>query len=209
VPSLASYDPNVVLALSAVCVVASYFLGTFPTALLVGRSRGVDPTLAGSGNPGATNVARTAGRRAGAIVFAGDAAKGVVAAALGWAVGGHSLGVACGLAAVAGHVLPVTRGFRGGKGVATGVGMAVVLFPAAAAIAGVAFGLAVAATRTVSAGSIAGAATLPVAAAALGAPAGEVAALVAFAALIVARHRDNIARLRRGEERGLRPRSGG
>ena len=54
---------------------------------------------------------------------------------LGWAVGGHGLGVACGVAAVVGHVLPVTRGFRGGKGVATGAGMAVVLFPAAAAVA--------------------------------------------------------------------------
>jgi glycerol-3-phosphate acyltransferase PlsY len=87
--------------------------------------------------------------------------------------------------------------------------MAVVLFPAAAALAGIAFGLAVAATRTVSAGSIAGAVTLPVAAAALGAPGAEVAALVAFAALIVARHRENIARLRRGEEPGLRSRPGG
>ncbi len=197
------------LAVSALCVVASYFLGTFPTALLVGRSRGVDPTLAGSGNPGATNVARTAGRRAGVLTFAGDAAKGAGAAALGWAVGGHGLGVACGLAAVAGHVLPLTRGFRGGKGVATAAGMAVVLFPAAAAVAAVAFGLAVAATRTVSAGSIVGAVTLPVAAAAFGASGGEVAALVVCAVLIVARHRDNIARLRRGAERGLRSRPSG
>jgi acyl phosphate:glycerol-3-phosphate acyltransferase len=209
VPSLASYDRNVVLAVSALCVVASYFLGTFPTALLVGRSRGVDPTLAGSGNPGATNVARTAGRRAGVLTFAGDAAKGAGAAALGWAVGGHGLGVACGLAAVAGHVLPLTRGFRGGKGVATAAGMAVVLFPAAAAVAAVAFGLAVAANRTVSAGSIVGAVTLPVAAAAFGASGGEVAALVVCAVLIVARHRDNIARLRRGAERGLPSRPSG
>jgi glycerol-3-phosphate acyltransferase PlsY len=186
------------------CLVGSYFLGTFPTALLVGRSRGVDPTAAGSGNPGATNVARTAGRRAGALTFAGDATKGALAAALGWAVGGRGLGVACGLAAVAGHVLPVTRGLRGGKGVATAAGMAVVLFPAPAAVAGAAFGLAVAATRTVSAGSIAGAVTLPLAAAALGAPGEEVAALAVCAVLIVARHRDNIARLRRGAERGLR-----
>jgi glycerol-3-phosphate acyltransferase PlsY len=204
VPSLASYDRIVVFVASAACVVASYLLGTFPTALLVGRSRGVDPTRQGSGNPGATNVARTAGRRAGALTFAGDAAKGAGAAALGWAVGGHGLGVACGLAAVTGHVLPVTRGFRGGKGVATAAGMAVVLFPAAAAVAAVAFGVALAATRTVSAGSIAGVVTLPVAAAALGAPGGEVAALVVCAVLIVARHRDNIARLRRGDERGLR-----
>jgi acyl phosphate:glycerol-3-phosphate acyltransferase len=209
VPSLASYDRNVVFAVSAVCVAASYLLGTFPTALLVGRSRGVDPTRAGSGNPGATNVARTAGRWAGALTFAGDAAKGAAAAALGWAVGGHGLGVACGLAAVAGHVLPVTRGLRGGKGVATAAGMAVVLFPAAAAVAIAAFGLGVAATRTVSVGSIAAAVTLPVAAAAFGAPGAEVAALAVGAAVIVARHSDNIARLRRGDERRLRTRPGG
>jgi acyl phosphate:glycerol-3-phosphate acyltransferase len=67
----------------------------------------------------------------------------------------------------------------------------------------------VAATRTVSAGSIAGVVTLPVAAAAFGAPGAEVAALVVGTVLIVARHRDNIARLRRGEEHGLRPRPGG
>jgi acyl phosphate:glycerol-3-phosphate acyltransferase len=190
-------------------IVAAYMLGTFPTALLVGRSQGVDPTVAGSRNPGATTVARTAGHRAGILTFAGDAAKGAGAAGLGWAVGGHGLGVACGLAAVAGHVLPVTRGLRGGKGVATAAGMAVVLFPAAAAVAGAAFGVTVAATRTVSAGSIAGVVTLPVAAAAFGAPGAEVAALVVGTVLIVARHRDNIARLRRGEEHGLRPRPGG
>ncbi|HET6950934.1 MAG TPA: glycerol-3-phosphate acyltransferase [Acidimicrobiales bacterium] len=181
-------------------VVAAYLVGTFPTALLVGRRRGVDPTRAGSGNPGATNVARTAGKAAGAATLAGDLGKGALAAAVGWAAGGHGLGVACGVAAVAGHVLPVTRGFRGGKGVATGAGMAIVLFPAAAAVGAACFVLAAALSRTVSAGSIAGAAALPAAAAALGAPAPEVAGLVLCAVLIVARHHANIARLLRGDE---------
>jgi len=195
----ATASPGVATA----CVVAAYLLGTFPTALVVGRRRGVDPTRTGSGNPGATNVARTAGRRAGVLTLAGDLAKGAGAAALGWAVGGHGLGVACGLAAVVGHVLPATRGFRGGKGVATEVGMAVVLFPLATLVAGLAFAAATAASRTVSLGSIVGAAVLPVAAAALGAPGREVAALVACAVLVVARHWDNIVRLARGEERRL------
>ena len=75
-------------------VVAAYLLGTFPTAQVVAGRRGVDPTRTGSGNPGATNVARTAGRRAGVLTFAGDAAKGAGAAALGWALGGHGLDTA-------------------------------------------------------------------------------------------------------------------
>jgi glycerol-3-phosphate acyltransferase PlsY len=187
-------------AVAALWVVAAYLVGTFPTALLVTRGRGVDPMRAGSGNPGATNVLRTAGWRAGAATLAGDVAKGALAAGAGWAAGGHGLGVACGVAAVVGHVLPITRRFRGGKGVATGAGMALVLFPAAAAVAAAAFALAVAASRTASVGSIVAVSTLPAAAAMLGAPGGEVAALSFCAALIVARHHDNIARLVRGPE---------
>ncbi|HLT69916.1 MAG TPA: glycerol-3-phosphate acyltransferase [Acidimicrobiales bacterium] len=185
---------------AALLIAASYLVGTFPTALLVAGRRGVDPTRAGSGNPGATNVARTAGRRAGAVVLVGDAAKGALPAAAGWALGGHGVGVACGVAAVVGHVLPITRGFRGGKGVATGAGMAAVLHPLAALAAVAAFGLVVAGTRIVSAGSIAATAVLPAVAAALGAPGREVAGLALCAALVVARHRDNLRRLREGRE---------
>lgn len=185
------------------CIVASYLLGTFPTALLVGRRRGVDPTRSGSGNPGATNVARTAGRAAGIATLVGDLAKGAVAAGLGWAVGGHGLGVACGVAAIVGHVLPVTRGLRGGKGVATTAGMAIVLFPAAALVGAVVFAVVLAASRTVSLGSVVGTAALPVAAAAFGAPAREVSGLVVCAVLILVRHRDNLVRLAHGEERRL------
>jgi glycerol-3-phosphate acyltransferase PlsY len=184
-------------------VSAAYVVGTFPTALLVTRGRGVDPTQSGSGNPGATNVARTAGRRAGVTTLAGDLAKGALAAGVGWAVGGRGLGLACGLAAVVGHVLPVTRGFRGGKGVATVAGMAVVLYPGAMTFAAVGFAVATGISRTVSLGSIVAVATLPLAAAALGAPGREVSALAACALLVVARHRDNIVRLVRGQERRL------
>ena len=189
------------------CVVASYLAGTFPTAALVGRWRGVDPTRSGSGNPGATNVLRTAGRRAGAVTLVGDLAKGAVAVGGGWVVGGHGLGVACGLAAVSGHVLPVTRGFRGGKGVATAAGMAVVLFPLAAAVAGAVFAVVVGVSRTVSLASVAAAATLPVVVAAMGAPGPEVAALAAGAALIVWAHRQNVVRLVHGDEPRLGARS--
>jgi glycerol-3-phosphate acyltransferase PlsY len=190
-------------------VVAAYLLGTFPTALVAAGRRGVDPTLSGSRNPGATNVLRTAGRRAGVVTLAGDLAKGAIAAGVGWAVGGHGLGVACGVAAVVGHVLPVTRSFRGGKGVATAAGMGLVLYPAAMAVATVAFALATGLSRMVSLGSVAAVAVMPLAAAALGAPGREVAALTACAVLVVARHRENLVRVVRGEEPRLGTSSSG
>ena len=87
-------------------VVPAYLLGTFPTAILVGRREGRDPTQEGSGNPGASNTFRTMGRRAGAIVLLGDVAKGALAAGVGLATGNRAVGVACGLAAVLGHVSP-------------------------------------------------------------------------------------------------------
>jgi glycerol-3-phosphate acyltransferase PlsY len=119
---------------------------------------------------------------------------------LGWAVGGHGLGVACGVAAVVGHVAPLTRLSRGGKGVATCAGMAVVLFPLAALVSAAAFGVVTALSRTVSLGSMVAVAVLPAAAAALGAPGREVAALAGCAVVVIARHRANIGRLWRGEE---------
>jgi acyl phosphate:glycerol-3-phosphate acyltransferase len=200
-------------------VAGAYLLGTFPSAWLATRRRGVDPTAAGSGNPGATNVYRTAGRRAGVLTLVGDVIKGAGAAALGWAIGGHGLGVACGVAAVVGHVAPLAPGpghtsrfhgrsgrgsgkrvLRGGKGVATVAGMALVLFPIAALVSAAAFGVVTALSRTVSLGSIAAVAVLPAAAGALGAPGREVAALAGCAVIVIARHRDNIGRLWRGEE---------
>ena len=115
------YDRAVVFAstsstgVAMAWVVAAYLLGTFPTALLVGRGHGVDPTRAGSGNPGATNVLRTAGKRAGVATLAGDVAKGALAAGVGWAVGGHGLGVACGVAAVALRAVLGSRRCREGE----------------------------------------------------------------------------------------------
>jgi len=191
-------------AVAVVAVIAAYALGTFPSAQLAGRSQGVDPTASGSRNPGTTNVLRTAGREAAALTLAGDVGKGVVAAGLGWLIGGHGLGVACGLAAVVGHVAPVNRGLRGGKGVATAAGMVVVLFPVAAAVAAVVFLWVLALFRIVSAASLVAALSVPVVALLVGAPAAEVVALVACVAVVVVRHRDNLDRLWHGEEPRLR-----
>ncbi|MET0727105.1 MAG: glycerol-3-phosphate 1-O-acyltransferase PlsY [Acidimicrobiales bacterium] len=186
-------------------VVPAYLLGTFPTAILVGRRRGSDVTSEGSGNPGASNTMRTLGRRAGILVLLGDLGKGAVAAAAGLATGNRAIGVACGLAAVVGHVAPITRGFRGGKGVATAAGMTAVLLPLAALGLAALWVIVAKVTGTASAGSIAVALGLPVAAAAAGRPAGEIAAFAICGAFVLFRHRDNIARLRRGEERSLSP----
>lgn len=196
---LAATHPVVILGVLA----GSYLVGTLPTALVVGRRRGVDPTAAGSGNPGATNVYRTAGRRAGAVTLAGDVLKGALAAGAGWAVGGRGLGVACGVAALLGHVAPVTRRFHGGKGVATGAGMAAVLFPLPLLGAALAFAVVARMTGVVALGSITAAVGLPLGAAVAGSPATEVGALVLCAVVIVARHAGNIRRLLRGEEHGV------
>lgn len=186
-------------------VVPAYLLGTLPTAILVGREAGHDPTREGSGNPGASNTFRTMGRRAGVTVLVGDLAKGAVAAGIGLASGDRSLGVACGLAAVLGHVAPATRRFRGGKGVATGAGMAAVLLPLPSVGLAVLWLATVKVVGVASAGSLAVAVGLPVAAAVVGRPAGEVAAFAACGVLVVVRHLGNLGRLRRGEEPTLAP----
>jgi len=184
-------------------VVPAYLLGTFPTAILVGRHEGRDPTQEGSGNPGASNTFRTMGRRAGAVVLLGDVAKGALAAGMGLATGNRAVAVACGLAAVLGHVAPVTRGFRGGKGVATGAGMAMVLLPVPTLVLAVVWLVAVRVSGAASAGSVAVAVGFPVAAAVVGRPPGEVLAFAACGVLVVVRHRGNLDRLRRGDERSL------
>jgi acyl phosphate:glycerol-3-phosphate acyltransferase len=185
-------------------VVLGYALGTFPSALLAGRRRGVDPTQRGSRNPGTTNVLRTAGRRAALLTLAGDAGKGALAATLGWLVGGHGVGVVCGAAAVVGHVAPLGRGFRGGKGVATGAGMALVLFPGPTLVAGAGFVTVLVLTGVVSAASLTATVLVVVGAAVAGTPIWEVVLLAAGAGLVIYRHGDNLRRLAHGQERRTR-----
>jgi glycerol-3-phosphate acyltransferase PlsY len=192
-----------VVDLAWALVIPAYLLGTFPTALLVGRLRGHDPTQEGSGNPGASNAYRTMGRRAGAAVLLGDLCKGALAGGTGWVLGGRGVGVACGLAAVIGHVAPATRRFRGGKGVATAAGMALVLLPLPALALAAVWAVTAKLTKRASVASIVIALGLPLAALAVGRPLAEVAAFAACSGLVVARHGDNIRRLRRGEEAAL------
>ena len=184
----------------ALVVALGYVLGTFPTAKLVGRVTGHDPTAEGSGNPGATNVYRTSGRAAGAAVLAVDVAKGALAATVGLLVGDHLLGVLAGAAAVLGHVAPVGRRFRGGKGVATGAGMSAVAFPLVSLALGVVFVVVVALTRRASVGSLVLALLLPIGVALGGYDGVEVLVTAGVALVVIARHHDNIRRLIRREE---------
>ena len=179
-------------------------LGTFPTAVLVGRRQGFDPTATGSGNPGASNAARVGGMRAGAAVLLGDAGKGALAAGLGWAVDGRTLAWVAGAAAVAGHLWPATRSFRGGKGVATAGGVAIVCAPLAALVLGVLFAVLVKVSGKAAVGSIVLAVLLPVGVLLLGQRPVEVGVAAAVGIVVVARHRSNIERLMDGSESAVR-----
>jgi acyl phosphate:glycerol-3-phosphate acyltransferase len=172
-------------AVAVVAVFVAYLLGTLPTAMLVARRAGVDPTAAGSRNPGATNVMRTVGKRAGALTLVGDVGKGVAAAGLGWALGGRALAILCGTAAVVGHVLPITRRLRGGKGVATGVGMGATVFPLAMLAAVVWFYVVRGLLGRPSVLSQAGIVLLPVVGGVQGVRAGELVVLVGCAGLVL------------------------
>jgi glycerol-3-phosphate acyltransferase PlsY len=188
------------VAVAVLLVVGAYLVGTLPTARAVAGRTGHDPTTEGSGNPGATNVYRTAGRRAGALVLAGDLLKGALAAGVGWLAGDHLLGLACGAAAVAGHVLPVTRRLRGGKGVATSAGVTLVLFPLIGLAAALGWALVAKVSHRASIASLVVAVGIPVAAAATGAPAAECVLLAVMGLVVVVRHAGNIERLVRGTE---------
>jgi len=188
----------------AAVVVAAYLLGTYPTATLVAASRGRDVMAEGSGNPGASNVYRIAGARAGGIVLGGDLVKGAAASLLGYGVGGLDLALAAGSAAVVGHCFPAPRRFRGGKGVATAAGMAIVLFPAVAAALAVLWLLVARLLNKASIASVLVLIALPIGVAVTGHDLYEVGAVAAVSALVIARHSRNIARLVRGEEIELR-----
>ncbi len=181
-----------------------YVIGSLPLGYVAGRRwGGVDLRSVGSRNVGATNMYRVSGLRLGIVVMALDIAKGALAVLVSVATLPGADAVAAGVGAVAGHVYPVWLWGRGGKGVATACGAFVVLAPLATAAAAAAFVLAVWTTRMVSAGSLAASVALPAAAALTGSPAPTVRGSVVAGALIVWRHRGNLARLRRGTERRL------
>ena len=208
----------------AVVIAVAYLLGSVPFGYLIVRaSQGADVRETGSGGTGATNVSRKAGKLAGVVTLLLDAVKGAAAVLIAlWAFGLFSqpgLAIenaywwvaAAAVVTIVGHVFPVWLGFRGGKGVATGVGVFLVLAPIAVVLAGVIFLGVVVLTRYVSLGSILAAAAIPFLV--LGhheflrpvpglIP--HLAAASASAILIIFAHRANIGRLIAGTENKFR-----
>ncbi|MDQ3737764.1 MAG: glycerol-3-phosphate acyltransferase [Actinomycetota bacterium] len=175
---------------------------------MVARASGIDITKAGSGNPGASNVARVLGWRKGVLVLTLDAAKGALAAGVGLLVADRAAAYALGAAAILGHVFPMTRRLRGGKGVASGAGVMLVLHPLVSAILGAVWFLISHFTGKAAVASLAIVAALPVGIALRGRPAWEVLATIAIGVLVMVRHIANVRRLWHRQELQVQRRQG-
>ena len=182
--------------------VAAYLVGSIPFGLVVGRLRGVDVRAHGSGNIGATNVARVVGKEWGLLTLVLDFLKGFLPTWLAWRLGGTHLVALTGGAAVLGHCFSIFLKFRGGKGVATAAGVFAAVSPAALGAALLVFGAGVGLTGFVSVGSLAAALTLPVALHLFHAQRPLLAMAWLLAGVIWWKHRANIGRLLRGQEKG-------
>ncbi len=181
----------------------AYLLGTFPAARLVARATGHDIDREGSGNPGASNVYRLAGWKAGLVVLLADIAKGSIAAAVGLVLAGHAGAYLLGVAAVIGHVLPVTQRFRGGRGVATAGGVLLVLFPLIGLGLAVVWFLIARVLKKASVASIVLTIAFPVLVAVTGGEWLDIVVTSVLALIILARHASNLRRLLKGEEHDL------
>ena len=194
---------------SLILIIIAYLLGSIPFGYLIVRGKeGADVRTTGSGGTGATNVSRRAGKGAGVLTLMLDALKGAAAVLIAQTLSGNGWVVtAAAIAVIVGHIFPVWLGFRGGKGVATGAGVFLMLMPVALLCAGVIFLAIVLFTRYVSLGSMIAAATIPLFVwlqTVFVAPSTDLrpllAAATAGALLIIFAHRGNIERLARGTE---------
>jgi acyl phosphate:glycerol-3-phosphate acyltransferase len=182
-------------------IVSAYLIGSVPSGYILGSLVGVDVTKSGSGNIGATNVARVLGKGRGAMTLVADAAKGwlPVFAALQMNLS-LTMVILAGTAAFLGHLYPVFFRFRGGKGVATAFGILLALTPFTVLLLLGIFALVVAASRIVSLGSITTASAAPVVLWLSSQPQAVVAMGGFIAVMIIWRHRGNIQRLLAGTE---------
>ncbi len=184
-------------------VMVAYLIGAVPFGHLIAKSGAVDLRDHGSGNIGATNAARVLGKRAGALTLAGDTCKGALAVWLAVYWGGDSLAVVAAGAAVIGHIFPVYLGFRGGKGVATGFGVLMVLNLPTALIAFVVWLLAARLSHISAVGALTSYGSLPLVTGGLtlagwATTPGLVWFSCALSALVLVRHKDNIRQLTGG-----------
>jgi acyl phosphate:glycerol-3-phosphate acyltransferase len=183
-------------------VLLAYLLGSLPFAVIVSKLYGLeDPRSHGSGNPGATNVLRTGNKSAALLTLLGDAAKGWLAVWLAGRLGGSALDVAvAGVAAFIGHVYPVFLKFRGGKGVATALGVLAGWSWILALIAIVAWVVTVSLTRYSSLSALVAAMAAPIGAGFLNVSIYLMTAVTVMSGLLIWRHRANIQRLLAGTE---------
>jgi glycerol-3-phosphate acyltransferase PlsY len=189
------------LIATVVSLIPLYLLGAFPTGYLVARLHGVDITAVGSGNVGATNISRTLGKKAGIITLVIDVIKGALAVWIGCILSDVGwFQAACGVAAVCGHCFSVPPYLKGGKGVATALGVLVALTPSSALVAITVFAGLFATRRIVSLASVGAALAVPAASLIVNAPDHIVIGQVCMASVLIYRHKENIQRLIEGRE---------
>jgi acyl phosphate:glycerol-3-phosphate acyltransferase len=182
-------------------IAGAYLLGSVPTGLLLGKFYGIDVRQEGSGNIGATNLYRTMGRKVGIITLLGDCLKGLLPVLLVWKLGmGEPMQAWVGLAAFFGHVFSIFLLFKGGKGVATALGVYLALAPLAVLGALAAFVLLVLIWRYISLGSIVAAAVMPLIIWFIPHSQQLLIATALISATVIIKHHANISRLVAGTE---------
>ena len=189
-------------------LILAYLIGSIPTSYLIGRTRGIDVRKQGSGNIGATNVLRVVGKLPAVITLIVDISKGVIAVTVialffyrqNMPISLNGLKALLGLSAIVGHNWSIFLKFKGGKGVATSIGVLIILVPKAAVIGIGVFVITLLITKYVSLASIFLAVTVPIVAALTGREIGYVLLAVTLCILITYRHKDNIKRLLVGTE---------
>jgi glycerol-3-phosphate acyltransferase PlsY len=190
------------LAMTLLLLIFSYLLGAVPTGVILARAfSNVDPRIQGSKNIGATNIYRTAGKKLGIITLLGDILKGLIPVVIArGTLDSHFWIGAVALAAFLGHLYPVYLKFKGGKGIATGLGVFLALAPLEALLSFLVFAAVVYKSRTISLGSLTATAAFPLLLALLNPHYIYIPFAVLIGVFIFYRHRENIERMLAGKE---------
>ena len=185
------------IILWVIVLVGAYLLGSFPTAYYVLKeSQGLDIRKVGSGNVGSTNAVRIMGLPLGLLVFIADVLKGLIPALLGKWIGGEAMAIFAGLASLVGHIYPVWLQFKGGKGVATALGVALALFPWLGVFGFATWGITLLLTDCVAVGSVGAATALGAMVLVTAQPLPYKIAYALMALLVIWKHRNNFTSLK-------------